>query len=102
MMMTFLLRPRKVQIISNGPSTSTPSLASILEAPGPWLASTWGVRRNVIPIVRAHSMLVTISALRLMLPLPPRAPNREDHGEPLHAATAEVTIIPDFQGTRSR
>src|SRR5207244_5961716 len=25
MMMTFLLRPRKAQIISNGPSTSTPS-----------------------------------------------------------------------------
>src|SRR5207244_6684940 len=101
-MMTFLLRPRQVQVISNGPSTSTPSLASILVAPGPWLASTWGVRISVIPIVRAHSMLVTISALRLMFPLPPRAPNREDDGEPPHAPPAEVTIIPDFPKTPSR
>src|SRR2546422_4895766 len=101
-MMTFLLRPRKVQIISNGPSTSTPSLASILVLPGPWLASTWGVRRNVIPIMRAHSMLVTISALRLMIPLPPRAPNREDNRESLHAPPAEVTIIPDFPKIPSR
>src|SRR5437899_9686263 len=101
-MMTFLLRPRKVQIISNGPSTSTPSLASILVAPGPWLASTWGVRINVIPIVRAHSTLVTIFDLRLMIPLPPRAPHRKDNGEPLHTTATEVTIIPDFQGTRSR
>src|SRR5437899_9907144 len=99
-MMTFLLRPRNVQVISNGPSTSAPSLASILVAPGPWLASTWGVRINVIPIVRAHSMLVTISDLRLIVPFPPRAPNRKDNGESLHAPPAEVTIIPDFQKTR--
>src|SRR3989442_12643962 len=102
MMMTFLLRPRKVQIISNGPSTSTPSLASILVAPGPWLASTWGVRINVIPIMRAHSMLATISDLRLIVPLPPRAPHREDNREPLHAPPAEDTSIPDFQKIPSR
>src|SRR5438445_12109388 len=101
-MMTFLLRPKKVQFISNGPSTITPSLASILVFPGPWLPSTCVLRRNVIPIVRAHSMLVTIPDLRLIVPLPPRAPNREDNGEPPHSATAEVPIIPDFQETRSR
>src|SRR2546425_11663311 len=101
-MIAFLARPRKGQNISNGPSTPPPSLASILVAPGPWLPSTWGVRRSVMPIVRAHTMLITISDLRLIVPLPPRAPNREDNREPPHTAPAEVTIIPDFQKTRSR
>src|SRR5712691_2045875 len=96
-MMTFLLRPRKVHIISNGPSTTIPSLASILVLPGPWLASTCVFRKKVMTIVSAHSMLVTISDLRLIVPLPPRAPNREDNGESLHAPPAEVIVIPDFR-----
>src|SRR3989442_14923750 len=101
-MMTFLLRPRKLQVISNDPCTTTPNLVFTLIAPGPRLASTWGVRRKATPIASAHSMLVTISDLRLIVPLPPRAPNRQHHGEPPHAPPAKVTIIPDFQKTPSR
>src|SRR5437762_7993065 len=94
---TFLSRPRKLQIISNGPSTCTPNLGFILVWPGPWLASTCVFRKKVRLMVTTHRRLDMIQGLQLIVVVPPCSPDRKHDGKPPHAPSAKISIVPDFQ-----